>query len=57
MNKTLKLKKVENKLDLNKVTIQGQKCKYVWDKYKVAGGRDRLKDCYGGTSPYYSDKY
>ena len=27
------------------------------DEYHVAGGRDCLHECYGGYSPYYSDKY
>ena len=56
-NNCQEIKKISKKIDLNKVTVQGNKCKYVWDKYYVAGGRDCLHDCYGGSSPYYSDKY
>ncbi|MCR2043146.1 hypothetical protein [Anaerosalibacter massiliensis] len=52
----LKIKKIEEKMELLDVEAQADPCKFFWDNDGVAGLYDCLKDCKGKT-PYASVKY
>lgn len=55
----LKVKKIEEKVELKDMEINADPCKYHWTQYHTAGRYDCLRDCKykGVVSPYGSDRY
>ncbi|WP_170177307.1 hypothetical protein [Acidilutibacter cellobiosedens] len=53
----LKIKKIENKIEVKDVAGQNDPCKYYWEDEGKKGKYDCLVDCYDHSAPYGSDLY
>lgn len=49
--------KITEKLELQEVEVQSDRCKAYWTEEGRAKQHDCMKDCYEFTSPYLSTHY